>query len=299
MIRYLPYDNIDLTAWDKCVALSSNGRIYASSAYLNALAKRWDGLVLNNYEAVMPLTYDVKWGQHYLYQPAFSAQLGIFSAAATLALTNAFLKAIPVKFKFWDIAICNTEPIQLANSATATRQNFVLALNDYEQIFSSYRESIRRNIKKAKQLCNIKKDVALAEIIDLSRNYTTGYSALKSSDYIGFEHIYQMLKHQQKAITYGVYLNDELVAGAAFVIDQKRAYYILVGHHPNSKTCGASHALINAFIQEHCNIGLMLDFEGSDIASLAFFYESFGATKEYYQQIKYNNLPFWMKWLKK
>jgi hypothetical protein len=72
----------------------------------------------------------------------------------------------------------------------------------------------------------------------------------------------------------------------------------MVGNHPNGKTLGASHSLIDAFIKDHAGEDIVLDFEGSDIPSLAFFYSSFGAVEEKYSAIKLNKLPALIKWLK-
>lgn len=73
----------------------------------------------------------------------------------------------------------------------------------------------------------------------------------------------------------------------------------MVGNHPNGKTLGASHTLIDAFIKDHSGQNLLLDFEGSDIHSLAHFYSSFGAREEKYSAIKLNRLPAPFKWFKK
>ncbi len=73
----------------------------------------------------------------------------------------------------------------------------------------------------------------------------------------------------------------------------------MVGNHPDGKTLGASHALINAFIKDNAGEDLLLDFEGSDIPSLAFFYSSFGAVEERYSAVKLNKLPSPLKWFKK
>ena len=73
----------------------------------------------------------------------------------------------------------------------------------------------------------------------------------------------------------------------------------MVGNHPDGKTIGASHALIDAFIKDHAGQDLILDFEGSDIRNLAFFYESFGATIEIYPALKINKLPWYARLLKK
>jgi len=57
--------------------------------------------------------------------------------------------------------------------------------------------------------------------------------------------------------------------------------------------------LIDAFIQDHAGKNIILDFEGSDIKSLAFFYSSFGAVEEKFTAIRRNKLPSYLKWAKK
>ncbi len=92
-IRYLTYQQIDKTKWDACIDNAENGLVYAYSFYLDAMAKNWDGLVLNEYEAVMPLTWNKKYSIHYLYQPPFTACLGVFGKTLTAETINEFLKA--------------------------------------------------------------------------------------------------------------------------------------------------------------------------------------------------------------
>ncbi len=101
------------------------------------------------------------------------------------------------------------------------------------------------------------------------------------------------------AVTYGIFSQQqELLASCVFFFSHNRAYYILVGNHPNGRTIGASHALIDAFIKDHAGQNLILDFEGSDIRNLAFFYSSFGATHVPYPALRINRLPFYLKWMK-
>lgn len=76
MIRYLKNNEIDVKKWDACVEQSPNGLLYASSFFLNNLCM-WDALVLNDYEAVMPLPKRKKWGVEYIYNPAYAAQCGV------------------------------------------------------------------------------------------------------------------------------------------------------------------------------------------------------------------------------
>src|SRR5678810_1090309 len=102
-IGYLSHHEIDKTKWDRCIKEADNGLIYGYSFYLDHMAGQWDGLVLNDYEAVMPLTWNKKYGIHYLYQPFLCAQLGLFGKNISTALLEAFLHSIPKKFAYWDI----------------------------------------------------------------------------------------------------------------------------------------------------------------------------------------------------
>ena len=77
-IQYLQHHEINKTKWDESISNASNGLIYGYSYYLDNMSNRWDALVMGEYEAVMPLTWNKKYGIAYLYQPFFTACLGVF-----------------------------------------------------------------------------------------------------------------------------------------------------------------------------------------------------------------------------
>ncbi len=300
-IYYLPQNKIDKLKWDACIDNAGNGLIYAYSYYLDAMSKNWDALVLNDYEAVMPLTWNKKYGVYYLYQPAFTASLGVFGNHLTEILIEDFIQSIPKKFKLIEIALNHGNTFSTASHSIKIRNNYILSLNkNYSELQSAYKENIRRNIKKALQLgCTVKINISVSDIIDLSKPAMQQLTNVQEDDYINFQKLYQLLHQQNKAVTYGVYSpNNELVASCVYFFSHNRAYYILVGNHPNSKTMGASHFLIDSFIKDYSSQNLILDFEGSDIRNLAFFYSSFGANVEAYPFLKINNLPSWVKWVK-
>lgn len=265
------------------------------------MTRQWDALVLNDYEAVMPLTWNKKYGICYLYQPPFTACLGVTGKTVTPEMLTNFLNAVPKKFVYWDIYLNHGNYFTLTAFNLYQRRNYILHLDvPYERLYESFKENIQRNIKKCRQLqCEIRKNIPVEDVIELAKEQSKSFSSLSDDDFGRIEKLYDQLHKKEKAITYGVFSNQELVASAAFFFSHKRAYYILVGNHPNGKTIGASHALVNAFIEDHAGKDLILDFEGSDINSLAFFYSSFGAREEMYAAIKMNRLPFYLKWFKK
>ena len=301
-IQYVTYNQLDKTKWDNCIATADNSLLYARSFYLDAMAINWDALVMNDYEMVMPLTWKKKYGIHYLYQPAFTAHLGVFGRNITADIVNDFLNSIPEKFKYWDIYFNHANHFQLKDFELYERMNYVLPLNGpYETIYKNYRDNIKRNIKKAFLLnCVVKKNFAVDDVISIAKEQLKNIAAVSDENFNRFKKLYTLLNKQGKAITYGVYASsNELVASGVFFMDDKRAYYILVGNHPNGKTIGASHALIDAFIKDCAGQHLLLDFEGSDIRNLAFFYSSFGAREEKYVGIKMNRLPKLLQLFKK
>ena len=301
-IQYLSHKEIDKTKWDACITQASNGLIYAYSFYLNAMAKHWDALILNDYEAVIPLTWNKKYGFYYLYQPAFTASLGVFGKNLNKELIDDFIRTIPSKFKLIEISLNAGNIITDSNTFSLLRSNYILHLNrSYEELYNAYRDNHKRNINKAIQLgCRVSKEIPVDEIIQLNKEQLQHIDGAKPEDYSNFKNLYEFLKNRGHAKTYAIVdPKNKVLASAVFFFSHNRAYYIMVGNHPDGKTLGASHALIDAFIKDHAGKDLILDFEGSDIRNLAFFYSSFGATEEIYPALKINRLPWYVRLLKK
>ena len=293
-ISYLPQANIDKQKWDHCIDNAGNGLIYAYSFYLDAMSKNWDALILDDYEIVMPLTWNKKYTIHYLYQPFFCAQLGIFGNNIYSEIVKSFLENIPSKFKYWDFYLNKDNLFSLLSFPMYERSNYVLLLqNTYENLAANFAQSHVRNIKRAlKQGNMVKKNIPITDVISLAQVQTKKFSPITEKDYNNFSKLFEILKKKKMAVTYGVYsANNQLTASCAYVFSHNRAYYILVGNHPDSRISGASHLMIDHFIKEHAGENLILDFEGSNISSLAFFYKSFGSTLEKYPGIKMNKLP--------
>ena len=301
-LHYIKNNSIDKAKWDSCIADSQNNLIYANSWYLDRMAIEWDGLVSEDYKLVMPLPFRKKFGFSYLYQPFLTAQLGIFGNSISPGIVSEFLKAIPRQFRYWDFSLNYGNLFSENDSRLFKRSNYVLNLKpDYEVLFGNYNENLRRNIKKAEAAgCVIEKTDSPEAVISLALEQMKKHAA-KSLKYVDqFRNLFDFLQQKKQAVVYEVKsLSGLTLSAATFFYYNKRAYYILVGNHPESKSVGASHALINGFVRDHAGQDRVLDFEGSDIPTLASFYNSFGATNERYPAIKLNNLPWPVRLLKK
>jgi hypothetical protein len=296
-IKYIPYNKIDKTKWDNCIINAANALIYAHSFYLdNCTANKWDALVLNDYEAVMPITHKKKYGIIYLYQPYFLQQGGIFSTKKiTENLVNLFLVEIENRFKFAEInfnygnILSNHKKIKCIE-----RNNFILPLNNsYKNISAKFNTNFTRNIKQAnKHSFTYEKVESAEELVDLYKKlYGTRFTLVKKNDYDALKINCKILLTYNNLILRKASINGKIHAAIILLKDAKRLYNIAPSVTEEGKKCSANHFLYNNVIKEFSEKNLILDFEGSDIKGIANFYQSMGSINEKYKSINYNNLP--------
>ncbi len=300
-IHYLQRKDIDTTKWDSCITNAGNGLIYGYSFYLDTMAKNRDALVLNDYEAVMPLVWNKKFGFYYLYTPVFTCPLAVFGKNITPQLIENFLHHIPKHFKLWDISLNMDINPSVTSLKVKKRQNHILALSgSYDSLLQKFRTSYKQIIKKGAEAgYTIKKDIAPEPIIELSVKKMLYTTRISKDDFSRFQTVFYEVKKQLRASTYGLYSADNrLLASGIFFFSHNRAYYMLAGNTDEGRTAGASHQVIHAFIKDHAGENMILDFEGSDVPEIAFFFEGFGATKEIYTHLHLNRLPFPLKYFK-
>lgn len=302
-IAYLPYKQIDKTKWDACVAKARNQLIYGFSYYLDNMATNWDGLVLNDYEAVMPLPWRKKFQIRYLYQPPFTQQGGIFSSARiTGDITKAFIEASATQFKFAEIALNYGNEIIVENDIPIVlRKNNILLLHDYENILRNYGDSFKKSLKRVNKFNMLyQSSYDHASVIDLYENlYTKRQSSVKADDYLNFRKLCDLLAQSDKVITRLAYDKEKnLLAASVLLRDNTRMYNLISCVTDSGKRLEANYFLYDKLIQEFSGKGLSLDLEGSEVKGIAAFYKKFNPILESYPFIRYNNLHPLLKLVK-
>ncbi len=296
-IRYLERKDIDESKWDACISKAPNQNIYGFAAYLDTMAVNWDALIIGNYDAVLPLPWKKKFGICYLYTPRFTSPLAVYGQIpASIELTH-ILNQIPRKFRLWDLNLTNDLS---AFSAYVKRKNHLLhLLPSYDTLRKNYRASYRNLLNQAEEAGQqVSKEIYIETIIKLTaeKNIIEGTSA---DDYSRFHSLYKHLAKKGEAVCYGNFSPEKnLLAAAVFFIVQNRIYYMLAWNNEEGRQKGSSHQLIDAIIKENAGKDIWLDFEGSDIPGIAFFFEGFGAQPEYYYYLRENRLPWWCRWMK-
>lgn len=287
MITYIKRKDLDVVKYDDCISLSLQSRIYAFSWYLDIVADHWDVLVLNDYEAVMPIPVKQKLGIKYIAQPLFCQQLGVFSKfKISEDIFNNFLRKlgkgnIRVLYQF-----------NSSNSKFSTKKfefqriNYVLKLDKpYTELRKKYRKDRKSRLNQVR-----KKDFFISkcnseDIVDLAKTYYPQIE-LKELEYNTLSELISFCLETEKGFTVGVYENKILLGASFFLKDDYRLTYLFSASSPEGKKYNVNSLILDEVIQRYSNSNLTLDFEGSMNSGIASFFRSFGAEKENYIFLK-------------
>lgn len=297
MIRYLKHDEIDFERWDECIEKSVNGLFYAYSWYLDMCASSWDALVMDDYQAVMPLPHRKKYTVRYIYQPFFIQQLGVFSRDRLSGQrTEQFIRAIPAHFNYaaFNLNIYNSLPPEhpaIGGRGVTHELDLILP---YEKIRRRYSENTKRNIRKAgKKGVFITSHARPEEIIQAFRTQKkSGHAAFREKDYKLLKHLIYSGMHKQMVDVLAAYSEtNNFCAGIVFFKSHRKAVWLFSGSTPEARENGAMSLLVDHYIRKNAGREMVLDFEGSTNAGLARFYKSFGSKECLFLQIRLNRMP--------
>ena len=298
LITYLKHTEIDKHKWDACIAKASNSLVYAYSWYLDVVSPNWDALVLNDYEAIMPITHRRKYFISYLFQPFFTQQLGVFSRLETPDfIVQKFIDAIPSKYKFIDINFNEDNNAK----GLIEKKNFILPIDEtYADLFAAYKGQAKRNIKKAKEQNLYLQVLPYKQSVDFYvKHKGAATKGVTAKDYLMLKQLYKICNKQNMLLSMGVFSKQfGLVATGVFIINEDRVIFHLGTSDSKGKEIGAMHFLMDGVIAQLAGKNSFIDFEGSEKEGIARFYKSFGAFKRPYFKYKINTLPKILAWLK-
>ncbi len=146
-INIIPSDQIDKEKWDTCIDRSVNDLIYAHSYYLDQIADNWHGIIVNDYECVMPVPWRKKFGIRYCYDVPFIQQLGYFNTLDIdhIILVDTFFSFI--KYGHYNFNYNNSIIADLPGVKIAT--NFIIELTDKESITNNFTKSFKQSLQHA------------------------------------------------------------------------------------------------------------------------------------------------------
>ena len=283
-IRYIPYEEIDRQLYDSCIHYALNGRAYAYKWYLEATARRFDVLVENEYESVMPLVWDTTWsGRKRLINPAFTQSLGVFSVhVLSQKRMGFFLREVDARF---DVVESNFtgEPSRYEEDLSwnwKDARNVLLDVDtrQYDDIAAQYDSTLLRSLQKSDDANLLvhgnSKPEKLAEF--MVKHYPKGTFMQHAVRRI----LYNALHRGYGWTTSVTDQAGEVLAMNAFVFTHGRIYSIAQTQSSKGEEVGALDLLFDYAIRQASGRQVILDFMSTDAEQ----YLRFGASQERFWQ---------------
>lgn len=302
MINYIRRRNLDLKKYNNCVENSKESRVYAYSWYLDITCNNWDILVLNDYEAVMPIPWRRKFGIKYVYLPLWVLELGVFSTLDNINIDN-FKETILKKFKYAECYFNSDNFLTQTYSFSSIRDVQILNIKQhYKDIFDSYRSDRKRDLKLAKKfhLTQIWNDKPEKLITLFKKNIGKKVKSITKKDYRKLEELLKTCIEKNKGEVLSVYDRADFLVASAFLLKHNNTVTILLSSTDfDNRQKGGNTFLIDKAISRFKNDFTYFNFGGSSTASIANYFTSFGAETKHYYHFKVNNLPTFLKLFKK
>jgi hypothetical protein len=295
-IHIIPSQEVDVVKWDNRIRSSGNGIIYALASFLTGMTDQWTGIIVNNYELVMPVPWRKKFGVKYCYDAPFLQQSGWFGKADVTA--DMLLQELFRICKYGNYHFNAGNDVK----GTTLRNNFILPLNpDYASIQSTFSTEALQHIRKAEQSGLSYKAAGLDEAILMYRElYGERLSNISSSTFERFAKLAKLYATEDRAIARKVITQaGTTVAIQLLLKDERRMYNIMPSTTKEGRKLNASYFLFASLWKEFANSNLIFDFEGSDIPGVKAFYEKFSPIPEPYQRLHFNNLSWPVRLFKK
>ncbi len=288
----IPSYNIDKSKWDDCIGNSTNSLIYASSLYLDIICDNWHGIILNDYEAVMPIVWRKKYGIKYCYHAPFIQQLGWFGLQVKDD-SNLFLTQLFDFCNYGDYSFNYNNIIEARGIEQSS--NYIIDLSKtYHTISGGYKQDLLNNLKKAQKEEFYYTDEPVETGIEMYKNlYSKRTPHVTEKDYQNFNRLCKILSQDNYCFARKVINNkNEILAIGLLLKDKKRVYNVMNSTTEMGRKTEANHFLFNCIFEEFAESNLIFDFEGSDLPGVKNFYRKFGAVEQPFYKIHFNKLPF-------
>lgn len=291
-IQILPSDKIDKSRWDNCVLTDSRAKCYSLSAFLDQLSDHWMGVVIRDYEAVVPLPYKYL-GIKMLYTPPFIQHLDI-AGRYSAANVNNIWQVIYQQFKLGHYK-CSQSLIG-THTDVQRRLNLIIDLNQpYEVIQQRYTKACKRNLAKSNADFTILECDDIALLLSFYQQAYGHLAGYKPKHYQRLTRLLHALQQLEQLKIYTITIANEIVFVGALVDDGKRLYYLMGAPNEAGRKARITYVFIDYILRKFAQTNYIFDFEGSEIESVATFYNAFSPVEEYYYTKRFNHLPSFLQ----
>lgn len=301
MIRYVNRQELDIKKYNDCIENAIQSRVYAYSWYLDIVSTNWAVLILNDYEAVMPIPLKSKLGFTYVHQPFWTLELGVFSKENSIDY-SIFLEALTSKFSYINLRLNSQNNFLFTKTIFQKREFQLLNLDkEYSSLEANFRSDRKKDIKKcvtAKFTEEWNTDAnCLLNLFKENIAHKTPY--IKDKDYTTLLKLMDTCIQKNKGELCVIRDNSgKAIASGFYVIHNNSVTLLVSASDFKNKKSGVNTYLIVSGLKRYLEKAKVFNFGGSSIESIANYFKSFNAETISYYQIHQNKLPKLTRWLR-
>jgi hypothetical protein len=285
MIQFVKRNQLDENKYNACISASLQSRIYAYSWYLDIVTDNWSVLVLDDYQAVMPLPWRVKYGVKYVYPPLWLIELGFFSLKENTSI-DLFFKAARKKFLFIETRLNTDNSFDYIDKK---QLHYLKLEEEYITIYKDYNKDKKKDLRKSSKFGLIEKwNDDPKKIIHLfKKNVGARIPNVKEADYDKLLKILRLSIKNDVGEILSIYNSENVLVASGFFLKHKSRVTLLISstNFENRKN-GANTFLIDRAIFRFQKEFDTFHFGGSSITSIGSYFMSFGAEVETYLVFK-------------
>jgi len=280
MIRKIRYNDIDFEKYSACLQSSVQKNWYARKEVLDELSGNWHILVLNDYEAVMPVSIKKKLGINLVSMPLFCQQLGVFSKIDSAEINERFLHFLNT---YYVVFFYSFNDVNVFLQPISKRKNYIIGKTEYSILRRQKYFKGRKSTVKWSQHLFYKKISDFREVFSFIQGHFKGLP--KRNDFEKLIRYLDFLQQHQSLQCCGTYKGDQLINVAIMVAESDQLSLLaLINDDTFKKENGASFLIdkiLNTYIHEKS-----FNFMGSNLRGIEIFFKSFGAELHEYCYIE-------------
>lgn len=272
MIRRLKYNEIDFEKYTHCLENSEQRKYSATKDFLDITSdKKWELLVYNDYEAVMPVPFVFKFGLKIVHTPMLCQQLGVFSAKDSSEINEEFLFFLERNYL---IRIYPFNDTNQFNSDLKKKKNYLIYPDLYENIYSKYSPKRKRKLRSDVEILNDSqiKSINFSDAEEFIKSHFLG--ADKKNDIARFIKIFRDFTLSNYVFFFAYYYKEMIINVIAVHSDEKTTALLGTFNNKNFVKISGASILIDHVIKK--DIGKKIfDFEGSELPNVEEFFRGF------------------------
>ncbi len=280
---------IDRQKWDELVDNTPGASIYVRSFYLDATAIDWNAYIAEDFSYAVPIGTVKKGGIERVYPPLFQGYvepIGAVSKINWLVLEQELIKRYPKgNIHFRSNYLPNTKSEEFIYQMVS-KETFKLKSQAKRKIklFNKSEHTIRTENINTDDLYNL-------VVEELSKKI----NLFKTKDVVFLKRLIEAAEKKGFLYKIAIYSEATLKGGLIGLKYKNELIYLKGATKQSLQQEGAMYALMEQFIAYGCAQNCTINFGGSRIEGIRFFYQRFNGEDVKYYHYSWDHSPMWFK----